>query len=199
MKSRRPLAEALIHAHELARRMAPACERLEIAGSIRRAAPEVGDIELVVIPRWREVEAPGPRPLFGPPALERRNDLVALLRDLIGEGALTALKMSTSDEVVVPAADLRDDAKAMKFRHRSGMQVDLFICTPETWGLNFFIRTGPGDFGRRALAHWKRITGGGYADEAQLYNAAGKLVPTPEEADVFSALKVGWIEPARRR
>jgi len=36
--------------------LAPACERLEIAGSIRRRRPEVGDIDLVLIPKdWLAV------------------------------------------------------------------------------------------------------------------------------------------------
>lgn len=40
-----PVAEGLI------RQLLPGCERIEVAGSIRRGRPDVGDIELVAIPR----------------------------------------------------------------------------------------------------------------------------------------------------
>lgn len=48
------LASAERIATNLLRGMAPACERIEIAGSIRRNRALVKDIELVVIPRWAE-------------------------------------------------------------------------------------------------------------------------------------------------
>jgi DNA polymerase/3'-5' exonuclease PolX len=45
----------LSRAREIAKRvlvlLRPFCERAEIAGSIRRGKPEVGDIEIVVIPK----------------------------------------------------------------------------------------------------------------------------------------------------
>ena len=43
----RDLAEALV---ELLR---PACQRIEIAGSIRRGKARPNDIEIVAVPRWR--------------------------------------------------------------------------------------------------------------------------------------------------
>ena len=45
------LPEALPIAEDLVRQLEPHCERLEIAGSIRRRRPEVGDIEIVAIPK----------------------------------------------------------------------------------------------------------------------------------------------------
>jgi DNA polymerase/3'-5' exonuclease PolX len=43
----RDIAERIVTA------LAPACHRIEIAGSLRRRRPEVGDIDLVLIPRSR--------------------------------------------------------------------------------------------------------------------------------------------------
>lgn len=51
MKSKRPLEEAEQIAQKYIERLAPICERIEIAGSIRRRKPEVGDIEIVAIPK----------------------------------------------------------------------------------------------------------------------------------------------------
>lgn len=47
---RRPLAEALNIATGIVAELGPHCERIEIAGSIRRQRPTIGDIEIVCIP-----------------------------------------------------------------------------------------------------------------------------------------------------
>ena len=44
------LAEAAAVADSLAGLLTLACHRLEIAGSIRRGRPDVGDIEMVAVP-----------------------------------------------------------------------------------------------------------------------------------------------------
>lgn len=45
------LEEAQVIAERIKAELAPHCERIEIAGSIRRKKPEVGDIEIVAIPK----------------------------------------------------------------------------------------------------------------------------------------------------
>lgn len=45
------LEQAQSIAEELRRELEPGCERIEIAGSIRRKKPEVKDIELCLIPK----------------------------------------------------------------------------------------------------------------------------------------------------
>ena len=45
------LSTASNYADQIVEWLTPYCERIEIAGSIRRARPEVNDIDLVVIPR----------------------------------------------------------------------------------------------------------------------------------------------------
>jgi len=45
------LEEAQVIADKIKAELAPHCERIEIAGSIRRKKPDVGDIEIVVIPK----------------------------------------------------------------------------------------------------------------------------------------------------
>jgi len=47
---RRPLAEALNIATSIAAELGPHCKRIEIAGSIRRQRPTIGDIEIVCVP-----------------------------------------------------------------------------------------------------------------------------------------------------
>lgn len=47
---RRPLAEALGIASSIVAELKPYCKRIEIAGSIRRQRPTIGDIEIVCLP-----------------------------------------------------------------------------------------------------------------------------------------------------
>lgn len=54
--TRWPLASAIRLAQKIVGELAPMCERIQIAGSIRRQIPLVGDIDLVVLPK------PGFRP-----------------------------------------------------------------------------------------------------------------------------------------
>ena len=49
-ETRVPLETAAKIAEDLASLLRPVCERVEIAGSIRRGCPTIGDIEIVVIP-----------------------------------------------------------------------------------------------------------------------------------------------------
>ncbi|MBM3855338.1 MAG: hypothetical protein FJ399_19655 [Verrucomicrobia bacterium] len=49
--SRMPLARARALAEKIAAELTPFCDRLEIAGSIRRQRPTVGDIDLVMVPK----------------------------------------------------------------------------------------------------------------------------------------------------
>ena len=66
-KPRVPLALAVAIAEEVRALLAPACERLEVAGSIRRRRPDVGDVELVAVPKT----APARLDLFGTAVGER--------------------------------------------------------------------------------------------------------------------------------
>ncbi len=80
MKGSKPkwkLEEAKAIALRVCERIAPACERVEVAGSIRRGKPQVGDIELVVIPRF---ETKTVDDMFGPVQSPKRN----VLWDLLG-------------------------------------------------------------------------------------------------------------------
>lgn len=81
---------------------------------------------------------------------------------------------------------------------RSARSIDLFWTDAERWGLIYFIRTGPADFSHGALAHWKRITNGGYSEEGILHRASGEVVATLEEADVFRVMNVPFIPPEKR-
>ena len=49
-----PLAQAQGYAEKVLEWLGPFCERIEVAGSIRRRRPEVNDVDIVVIPKVTE-------------------------------------------------------------------------------------------------------------------------------------------------
>src|SRR6476620_865884 len=53
------LADAEQVARNVVGLMRPFCDRIEIAGSVRRGVAEVKDIEIVCIPRWQEQQKGG--------------------------------------------------------------------------------------------------------------------------------------------
>jgi DNA polymerase/3'-5' exonuclease PolX len=168
-----PIAEALVA------EMRPYCERIEIAGSLRRRKAEVRDIELVAIPRWELRRVPGGNHLYG-----------WALR--YSTSAIRWIKPGVPETVDWP---LKPDGRYWHGLLPSGMKLDLFLATRENWGVIFLIRTGSAEFSQAVATHGKRIGlrfTGGY-----LVGDGVKFI-TYEEADVFQAMGLAWIEPEER-
>ena len=186
-----PLDVARRAAERLVTTLAPACARIEIAGSIRRGKPEVGDIELVAIPSVIETTQ---LDLFGEVrAVERRNLLDEELERLIEMRAISRTPP--------------DGARAAWGEHYKKMwiaaggqvvQVDLFLAQEENWGAIYCIRTGPAAFSQALVTHFKLRTPYRQQDGALVVEATGEVVPVPEEADYFRLAGVPAIEPTER-
>lgn len=187
---RAPLSEARTIAGALVAVLGPACERIEVAGSIRRGRPDVGDIELVAVPRRHadQVEVG----FFD--AIETEvNELNVLVDTLVLQGTLAP-----------HPTDPKRGERYAKLQHReSGLQVDLFSARPETFGLILLIRTGPAGYSQRLVTDARRRAlhvAGGELHRGALGCGAYRceVVPTPEERDVFDALRLPFVEPERR-
>lgn len=176
-KSRLPYADALALAEHLVTLLQPGCERILIAGSLRRQKKEVGDIELVAMPMLT-------------PALDLFRQPIAGMEHSGLDERLALLKTE---------GYTKNGPKYKQFIYQ-GVSVDLFIASPETWGCVATIRTGSADF-----THWlvtPRRSGGGCPShlkfsEGRLISGGGHY-PTPEEIDVFAALEQRWVEPVDR-
>ena len=180
-----PLAEKLVE------RLAPACARIEIAGSLRRRCPFVGDIELVAIPKFeRPIMGQTPAECWGWSALDH------LLVDWDHNKKIDILK----------GDKLRGKKRRyvqFAFASNAGQTytVDLFIQPdPATWGVNLMIRTGSSEFSRRMVT--PRAKGGLMPDELRVNEArvwrGPEAIETPEERDVFELFGVEWIRPEER-
>jgi DNA polymerase/3'-5' exonuclease PolX len=179
-----PLARAKRIADGLVKLMAPECHRIEIAGSIRRGKADIGDIEIVAIPRKRFdlLEQP-----IG-------SCLDALLENAVDMGVMEKLK----------GGDKYQQYRFPENGPKGGEPVtlDLFLATPETWGCIFLIRTGPSEFSHRLVTPKSQ---GGFCPghlrfrEGRIWDTDGGPMTTPEEADVLRFLGMDFIEPHLRK
>jgi len=193
-KSPLPLHVAEAHARRLAMALydgADAFRRVEIAGSIRRLKPTVGDIELV-----GEID---PDREFGASA--------RIARVLHDAGVRRAAPTVRADgtEVHAPWGD-----RYMKgdWEPEAGqtVQVDLFMVrSPADWGVVFLIRTGSADFSQAIVTRLHRF--GLRSEDGRIVDttksAGGRrgehpAVPCPDEETFFRLARLPWIPPERR-
>lgn len=178
---KKPLAYAERVALSIVETLAPACERIEIAGSVLRRKLEVSDIELVVVPKF--VQGPV-ADLFSPPPM------VSALDD-----ALAGLERSGR---LVPHPDKPANGTRYKKRWapKAGMQVDLFIVLPPAeWGVLFAIRTGSRDYSARAVT---ALHAHGLRSEDGRILRGNEVVPCPEESDFFRLAGMPLLPPHER-
>jgi DNA polymerase/3'-5' exonuclease PolX len=175
MKTRYPLAEARAVALAIAMRLRPVCERLVIAGSIRRQRPDVGDIELLAIPKV--VPAKDPGDFFGSLNV---NLLDQSLDSLIAGGYLARRLNATGGTTYGPQNKLLVHVA-------SGIPLDVFSTTPECWANALVCRTGPAE-SNTAIAIMARgrgwswnVYGPGFTNRIN-----GYVLPMTTEAGVFA-------------
>ena len=200
------IKDALDIARPLVEEMSPFCERIEIAGSIRRGCQGVKDVELVAIPRW---ELGAVIDLFG--TTDESNSLHAWALDAERRGLLRWIKTGTSEiEPWTP----KPEGKYWRALLREDVKLDLFLPRQDNFGLLYLIRTGHKEFSSGVLGHAKRNTG--YQTESSYFKEHGIKdrgepecylvekkrwgcrVETPEERDVFELLNLEWVEPRDR-
>jgi len=170
---------ALMHemASSLIDRLRPACQRIEVAGSIRRQKSEIGDIEIVAI-------AKPITDLFGEPT--ERTEVDTLL-------STWPISIKKNGQKY----------KQFSFFGKSGdpYTVDLFLPSAETWAVVYMIRTGSADFSRRMVTRQEK--GGLMPNDLSVADGRawrnGVAIATPEERDVFTEWGMDFIEPKDRK
>ncbi len=171
----------------------PACERIEIAGSVRRGKVEVKDIELVAVP----ILVP-PAPQFG----DRKIFKTRLDRALYGLWRSGLIETVKDGEKYKQFWLLKDRKHLIK--------IDLFLITPPAqWGVQMVLRTGPSEFSQWCVT--QRAKGGALPDGYRVQDGAvwkgeewtkfpdwSDRILMPEEKDFLDFLGIGWFEPAAR-
>jgi len=201
------ITEALPLAEHFLDVLAPTYIRAEIVGSVKRRKTEVHDIEILMIAK------PGfPPPEFGKPKEVYKTHLDKLLAELQRDGVLrTAVNPANGDRLK------RREIVGVNF---TGFNLELFIVTPNTWGIQNMIRTGNSWFSHRAvtnrdsiavdrtrtdrMAHGflpndlRYIKGKDVASGESCIKRGDEVLSLPEERDVIELILGKWIEPADR-
>lgn len=188
-KVQRPLAEARELAERVVREFRHSCERIEIAGSIRRRKAMVGDIEIVCIPK--RVKVPDPEDLFG-----ERTITVNVQFEHV-----TALVNAGIYEHRLNVNGSRCFGASYQRLAYQGFGLDIFCTDAERWGVTFAVRTGNAEFSRKLMTVKSQggfLLPGQFVKDWRLWGNATGLYETPEETDFFDAICLPWIDPSAR-
>lgn len=194
-------SRAMQIAQEMYEYLLPACDRLEIVGSLKRAdSVDVHDIEFLMILNGKH-----PRPEFGRPKEVYKTMLDKILADLQYQDILkTPFNPADGDKLKRRA--IANTGELNQFC------VEMFIVTPKTWGIQNVIRTGPGLFSHRYVMNKgnffvendvryegflpKKYT---YIRGETIIKEGDKVLDLPEEIDAIELLGHGWIAPGKRK
>lgn len=178
------LAEARQIIGELVEILRPACERIEIAGSVRRGKPEVHDAEVVIIPT---------------------PDLLPLTDTLIEYGraqyALYGEKRTKR---------WGQNYRGLLF---GGIKCELFMTNENNWGFQLWLRTGPGD-ANKYIMNWLGLKwlnapvrfqeGSGWYSRHWSHDSKKWVAPDRQrlriasEEDLFAVLGMPYLPPGER-
>lgn len=185
-KPRFPRAAALDVCRELCRELKPVTERLIVAGSLRRRKEEVGDVEILFIPKWGKITRPDQ--LFA----ETCNITEATIETLRFRGVLDARLNKDGREAMGPKNKL--------MVHRaSGIPVDLFTASPENWWNYLVCRTG-GAESNVLIATVAREQGYSWSPYGSGFIRLSdqRLIPMTSEQHVFEFLGLPYLQPWER-
>lgn len=168
------LARAIVIALKIQEQLAPLCERIEIAGSIRRGRPEVGDVDLVILPKPEQL-----------PAIKTRcAQKCETVRD--GEqNCIYRLPLSDHTEIQLDIFFARPAVR------------DLLNTAPGNFGTLLLCRTGSKEHNIFLVEHAKRMNLR-WNPYRGVIDSAGNVLASETEEDIFKALDLSWIKPENR-
>lgn len=179
------LAAADDLACRIAAEFAPVCERIEVAGSVRRLRPTAGDLELVVIPKFSPSLVAG---VPGPSLLE-----MALLAAVQQGRLIQAAKNEGQRLKRFFIGSLKRQGKDFK--------LEINISDAERWPVELAIKTGSAEFSKMLVtyrkyggflpAHWK------ICDGWQVWQGDTRL-RFESERDFIEQMCGAWVPPEKR-
>ena len=192
LKIAEPVAERLVE------QLRPYCERIKIAGSIRRRKWDVGDIELLCIPKYRRETVPVDLFSTNHEDIDELDEYLTLFSTSEPQALFYKRRKSTRH---LAGFGLKN--KLMVDRE-SGIPVDVFTTDSRNWGMALMVRTGPADFVREGImARLLKLRHKGHAYGGITLNTwLGKTgqteVDCPDEETVFKHLKIAYQPPEAR-
>ena len=171
---RLPLAKAVGLATRIMEVLAPACTQIQIAGSIRRRLPTVGDLDIVALPKHGH-----------------EDELARLFRSCAQSGGIL------QDGGISKRCLLRKSGVQLDLWIAKQATRDLIAPIPCNWGAMLLTYTGSPHHNikiverAKALGHTFR-PGWGVIQESGLVHAT-------TEAEIFAALDWDFVEPEARQ
>jgi DNA polymerase/3'-5' exonuclease PolX len=198
MKLEIKLAKAVAIANRIVEILGPHCDKIDIAGSVRRKKEIVGDLEICCIPKKEFIK-----------------------QDLFGGGSNIAITGFTQglnticDRLI--QGNINGRMLQMILRNTSGVSLDLFMPEPHDYYRQLVIRTGSADYVRKIIANaWRshgwcgtinaglRKTMDCIEDDSKNHlwkclKLTGEVPPAwQSEQEFFAWLNLDWIEPGNR-
>jgi DNA polymerase/3'-5' exonuclease PolX len=193
-KIKYPRYTAMAVAEELVEALRPCCERIEIAGSLRRGKQFVGDVEIVYVPAF----APGvPVDMFSPP------EPVNMAEVMIQTWIETHVVRQRLNVDLQPTWGAKNK---LAVHQSSGVPVDLFAATEASWFNYLVCRTG-GAWNNQEIARTANAKGwrwNPYAEGFSKIDYHGKETGersermASEEA-VFAFVGLPYLKPEERK
>jgi DNA polymerase (family 10) len=161
---RRLMSEALTAAEAICARMrdVPGVLRCDYAGSLRRRAETVGDLDILVAAEAKDA-----------PAIMAAFATAPNVAEVLGQG-------DTKTSVVLAG----------------GMQADLRVVPPDSWGaaLQYFTGSKDHNVAMRTIAVKKKLK----VSEYGVFEASGAKIAGEDEAGVYAAIGLVWMDPELR-
>jgi DNA polymerase/3'-5' exonuclease PolX len=185
MKKTYPYAEALAVAAQIVGELQASCDRIHIAGSLRREKPQVGDIEILYVPKQISAEDD----MFAP---SKVSAVDAILEKMLGAGRLTKRLNAFHHATWGPE-------NKYAVHCASGIPVDFFATTEACWFNYLVCRTGPLSLNKQiaSLAHTRGAkwlsTGEGFLSFGEQ-----RRIPMRSEQEVFAFVGLEYREPKQR-
>ena len=192
-----PLAYAEAVAHDIEVYLAPFCERIAIAGSIRRRKSHVKDIEVLAISRVVYSQ----EDLFGEVATNHYA-LDDALNSLVKDGSVWSLRPNKNGHTTFGQQN-----KLLNFNPFGvPIPVDIFSANPGNWGMALVVRTGPAEFNIRLMRRFRMLGlmghayGGVTRPGAHPYPSSQREeIDCPDEETVFKLAEWDYIPPELRQ
>jgi DNA polymerase/3'-5' exonuclease PolX len=184
-KRRWPRAIADEVAQEIVVAMKWVCERILIAGSLRRRKETVGDVEILYIAKFKTVQDG----FFDTAQIDLAEGLFERMLEI------GYLRKRPS----VKGTFAWGNKNKLGIHCRSGIPVDFFATTPEAWYNYLVCRTGPADSNKRiAMTAQKQNHTWHPYDVGFENNATGEIFPMHSEREVFAFLGLPYYPPEER-
>jgi DNA polymerase (family 10) len=184
-KQKWPWSMAMPVAEELVELLKPCCERIAIAGSLRRLKPMVGDVEILFVPRMSE----RPDGLFD-------KKIVSVAHEVIEQKLKEGFFAKRPSKIGVFTWG---ESNKLAIHTPSGIPVDLFSVPAANWWVSLVVRTGSKETNLRLTTGANKLNrtlhayGCGVTDRM-----TGQTTAATSEEHVFELCGVPYLKPKDR-